>query len=318
MTSPNATSRQHRANSPEIRARLARWLSGTGPVFYLTAALTGRQRLPPGVPPDTGAAQVAAQERRRVLAGELYWVSAAMTRLARHAAQSLPSWNLYRHDLPSDCGLMVFEQPLGSYTNDEAREVEIVAASWGPRKGPGRSWANDGVALSFYSHPAPVLPRAVAAVVRHQLRRYDLAGRFGGDEIMLLFPGTTARQAEHITQRLCTAISTTAVPVAPGLSVTVTVSAGISQSGEAPSPSMTSSPQPTRLSTSPSELAGAGSTPVPARGDRRVPAQRRTWRHHRHPHPLTSPRHGHRHYPGRFARRPAARPAAAGRCDPRP
>jgi hypothetical protein len=144
---------------PELRARLARWLSGTGPVFYLTAALTGRQRLPSGVPPDTGAARVAAQERRRVLAGELYWVSAAMTRLARHAAQSLPSWNLYRHDLPSDCGLMVFEQPLGSYTNDEAREVEIVAASWGPRKGPGRSWANGGVALSFYSHPAPVLPR---------------------------------------------------------------------------------------------------------------------------------------------------------------
>jgi hypothetical protein len=144
---------------PELRADLARWFARTGPVFYEAMALIGHQHLPPGIPVRAGAAQVAGQERQRVLAGELDWVSAAMTQLARHAAQSLPSWNLYRHDVPSGCGLMLFEEPMGSYQNSEGREVEIVAASWGPWDGPGGMWRAGGVALSFYSHPAPALPR---------------------------------------------------------------------------------------------------------------------------------------------------------------
>jgi hypothetical protein len=144
---------------PELRAGLARWLARTGPVFYAASALVGRQQLPPGMPVRTGAAQVAAQERDRVVGGELYWVSAAMTQLARHAAPGLPSWNLYRHHVPSGCGLMLFEEPMGRYRNSEGRQVEIVAASWGPWDGPGGMWAGGGVALSFYSHPAPVLPR---------------------------------------------------------------------------------------------------------------------------------------------------------------
>jgi hypothetical protein len=145
---------------PELRGDLARWLAGTGPAFYEASALAGRQQLPPGVPPYLGAARVAAQERLRVLGGDLYWVSAAMTALARHAAPALPSWNLFKHDVPSDCGLMLFQDPIGRYQNSEGREVEIVAATWGPWNGPGGVWTSGGVALSFYSHPAPVLPRS--------------------------------------------------------------------------------------------------------------------------------------------------------------
>jgi len=37
--------------------------------------------------------------------------------------------------------------------------VQIVAASWGPWNGPGGRWDQDGIWLSFFSHPAPVLPR---------------------------------------------------------------------------------------------------------------------------------------------------------------
>jgi hypothetical protein len=54
---------------------------------------------------------------------------------------------------------MIFEAPLATYLNDEGREVQIVAASWGPWNGPGGRWDQDGIWLSFFSHPAPVLPR---------------------------------------------------------------------------------------------------------------------------------------------------------------
>ena len=143
---------------PELRSKLGRWLAGTGPRFYLANFLIGRQWLPGGAPADTAAAVIAGHERQRVMAGELYWVSAAMTDLARHAAGSLPSWNLYRHDVPSSLGLMVFEAPIAVYRNDEGRGVEIVAASWGPWSGPEDAWRGGGLWLTFYSHPAPVLP----------------------------------------------------------------------------------------------------------------------------------------------------------------
>ncbi len=143
---------------PELRVKLGHWLEQTGPGFYLANALIGRQQLPHGLPADAGAAHVAVQERRRVMAGELYWVSAAMTGLARHAAPGLPSWHLYPHDVPSQHGLMVFETPLASYRNDLGRQVEIVAASWGPWHGPAGGWPGGGLYLTFYSHPAPLLP----------------------------------------------------------------------------------------------------------------------------------------------------------------
>src|SRR5258705_471080 len=55
------------------------------PQFYLTMPLTGRKGAPPAATIAAGAAQVARQERLRVT-GDLYWVSAPMTALARNAA----------------------------------------------------------------------------------------------------------------------------------------------------------------------------------------------------------------------------------------
>jgi diguanylate cyclase (GGDEF)-like protein len=69
--------------------------------------------------------------------------------------------------------------------------------------------------------------RAVADILRAQLRRYDRAGRYGGDEFVVLLPGTTAEQAARIATRLCEQISS--APVLAGTSVTVTASIGISQ-----------------------------------------------------------------------------------------
>jgi hypothetical protein len=86
-----------------------------------------------------------------------------MTDLARHAAPQLPTHNLYPHDVPSEFGFMVFEAPLAIYVNEEGREVEIVAVSWGPSDDPDWAGADGGVQFTFYSHPAPVLPRAAFA-----------------------------------------------------------------------------------------------------------------------------------------------------------
>lgn len=163
---------------PELRAKLGSWLAETGPDFYLANFLIGRQWLPGGGSAADGAAAMAGQERRRVTAGDLYWVSAAMTDLVCHAAPSLPTWNLYRHDLPSSLGLMFFEAPLGTYRNSEGREVEIVAASWGPWAGLGGTWPDNGVWLTFYSHPAPALPPcAFSASPRGDLDWVRLAGK---------------------------------------------------------------------------------------------------------------------------------------------
>jgi hypothetical protein len=143
---------------PELRGQLATWLMTEGERFYLVMAMAGRQWLPPGQPRAAGAAQIALQEHGRVTGGELYWVSGPMTELARHAAASLPTRELYAHDLPSRSGLMLFEAPLASYVNDGGRDVQIVAVSWGPWDGPGQAWQQGGIWLTFYSHPAPVLP----------------------------------------------------------------------------------------------------------------------------------------------------------------
>ena len=53
---------------------------------------------------------------------------------------------------------MVFEAPLATYVNGEGRDVQIVAISWGPWGGPCGRWDQGGIWLSFFSHPAPVLP----------------------------------------------------------------------------------------------------------------------------------------------------------------
>jgi hypothetical protein len=149
---------------PELRGQLAHWLAAEGPGFYLAMTLAGRQWIPPdSTSVAAGAAQIARQEHQRVVTGELYWVSGPMTALARHAATRLPARTLHAHDLPTPTGFMVFEAPLATYVNNEGREVQIVAVSWGPWNGPGGRWGSSrwdqgGIWLSFFSHPAPLLP----------------------------------------------------------------------------------------------------------------------------------------------------------------
>jgi diguanylate cyclase (GGDEF)-like protein len=73
--------------------------------------------------------------------------------------------------------------------------------------------------------------RAVAGTLQARMRRYDRAGRYGGDEFVVLFPDTTSDEAARIAGRLCKEISS--APILAGMrhdtAVTVTISVGISQ-----------------------------------------------------------------------------------------
>jgi diguanylate cyclase (GGDEF)-like protein len=71
--------------------------------------------------------------------------------------------------------------------------------------------------------------KAVAAALRAHLRSYDLAGRFGGEEFVILLPQTTETDALIIAERLRTHIAAMAIPIEDdaGTCVRLTVSVGI-------------------------------------------------------------------------------------------
>jgi diguanylate cyclase (GGDEF)-like protein len=73
--------------------------------------------------------------------------------------------------------------------------------------------------------------RAVSGVLNEQMRSYDVAGRFGGEEFAVLLPQTREAQALTIAERLRTVIAALSVPVdeddPEGACVRVTVSIGV-------------------------------------------------------------------------------------------
>ncbi|UBU11225.1 GGDEF domain-containing protein [Nonomuraea gerenzanensis] len=66
----------------------------------------------------------------------------------------------------------------------------------------------------------------VAAMLRGQLRDYDVVGRFGGEEFVVLLPGADIDEARRVAERLRVRISHMAIPVDDTL-VRVTISAGV-------------------------------------------------------------------------------------------
>lgn len=68
--------------------------------------------------------------------------------------------------------------------------------------------------------------RAIGSTVRDRLRAADLACRYGGDEFCLLLPETDLAGAEHIAERVRTAVATLVVE-AEGLVIRTTMSIGL-------------------------------------------------------------------------------------------
>jgi len=68
--------------------------------------------------------------------------------------------------------------------------------------------------------------RALAAELRRQVRESDLVGRFGGEEFVILLPGSQPEEACRIAERLRHGASSVKVPVAD-TAVSVTISIGV-------------------------------------------------------------------------------------------
>ncbi|GAA0387997.1 hypothetical protein GCM10009530_43850 [Microbispora corallina] len=66
----------------------------------------------------------------------------------------------------------------------------------------------------------------VATTLRSQLREYDVVGRFGGEEFVVLLPGADVTEARRVAERLRRRVGRMAVSAEQAM-VTVTVSAGV-------------------------------------------------------------------------------------------
>jgi diguanylate cyclase (GGDEF)-like protein len=62
--------------------------------------------------------------------------------------------------------------------------------------------------------------RVVAEVLRETLRESDVAGRWGGEEFLLLLPGADEEGAAQLAERVRVALAARSIPSAPGLRVT--------------------------------------------------------------------------------------------------
>ena len=73
--------------------------------------------------------------------------------------------------------------------------------------------------------------RAVTDALRSQLRSYDLAGRFGGEEFAILLPHARGDDALHVAERLRAHIADMSIPIGDdperGRAVRVTISVGV-------------------------------------------------------------------------------------------
>ena len=76
--------------------------------------------------------------------------------------------------------------------------------------------------------------KTIAGVIKSQLREYDIASRYGGEEFSILLPFTKIEEAFMVAQRLRSAVEKTTVNVpndqgVPGVDIKITISMGVYQ-----------------------------------------------------------------------------------------
>lgn len=80
-----------------------------------------------------------------------------------------------------------------------------------------------------YGHSAgDCVLKAAAKTIAAELREYDIASRYGGEEFCILLPFTTIKEAEFVAERLRSAVEKTDVNVPDLGTLNVTISVGVS------------------------------------------------------------------------------------------
>jgi diguanylate cyclase (GGDEF)-like protein/PAS domain S-box-containing protein len=68
--------------------------------------------------------------------------------------------------------------------------------------------------------------KETAIIIREGIRKYDMAGRWGGDEFLILFPGLTPEIAKDLGRRICNAVKSRKTKV-DGQTIDLAISMGI-------------------------------------------------------------------------------------------
>ena len=69
--------------------------------------------------------------------------------------------------------------------------------------------------------------RQVADLVRHHIRSNDFLGRYGGEEFMLILPGTEPEEAAEVAEKLRGVVMQTPLTIAGGATLRATISIGV-------------------------------------------------------------------------------------------
>lgn len=119
---------------PEVRTEQVEWQFRQGTDFFEMCIKAGVMPVRPELPDRQAAAHLARAEAQRLHKADLYWVSADMADLVRHAAASMPEFTLMPEDLPSPYGLIIFEQPLKVIPSPDGYDdlIHVIGAAWGP------------------------------------------------------------------------------------------------------------------------------------------------------------------------------------------
>lgn len=92
---------------------------------------------------------------------DLYWVSSQFTQLANVAGRDLNTATLTREDLPSDNGVLIWEDSVGALPSDNGRTAAIRAVTWNLIPG--------GVWCAYYAQGEDADPDVDVALMRQKL-----------------------------------------------------------------------------------------------------------------------------------------------------
>ena len=89
----------------------------------------------------------------------------------------------------------------------------------------------------FGHETGDIVLRRIAGTLRGTIREYDLCGRWGGEEFLLILPGTSLADGRELIERVHAQIRDLSIDAEPGSAIQVSISTGLTEHrpGETPS-----------------------------------------------------------------------------------